>query len=434
MCGIIGITKRDGLSDQDCEYLRYSTLQMQHRGPDAEGIWIADRIGLGHRRLSIIDLNSGAQPMQDPTTRYTITYNGEIYNYKELRHELELLDYVFRTDSDTEVILNAYAHWGTGCAERFNGIFAFGLWDAHEQSLLLARDHLGIKPLIYHATREMLIFGSELKSILQYPALKPELDLCSVSDYLSLGYVLSPKTIIQDVHKLPPGSWLVWKGGDFHIKRFWDLASVVGHTPSHIRSAQQAVEALQEQLNRAVRMQLVSDVPVGAFLSGGLDSSTVIQKMVSAYPDRLKTFSIGFKEESYSELPFAQLVADYLGTEHFTEIVSPDINELLPKLAWYLDEPFSDTSAIPTYVLCQLARQHAKVSLSGDGGDECFAGYETYLADLAQSLYARVPSAVHRLLVAPIANRLPSTHQKVSWDYKLKQFVAYDRSSREQAQ
>ena len=432
MCGIVGIVHRDILCDADRTFLKIASQLMSHRGPDDQGVWIEDRVGLGHRRLSIIDLTSGAQPMHDATGHYTITYNGEIYNYKDLRRFLESKGYVFRTNSDTEVILNAYAHWGAACVEHFNGIFAFGLWDSHERTLFLARDHLGVKPLLYYVDNEYLIFASELKAILQHPAAKAEINLFALSDYLSLGYVLAPKTIIRNIRKLQPATRLLWKGGACRLEQYWDLAAVANQAPRQFASEQEAIEELHDQLERAVRMQLVSDVPLGAFLSGGIDSSSVVQKMGSLCPERVKTFSIGFQARSYSELPYARLVAEYLGTQHFDQVISPDLEALLPRLAWYFDEPFSDTSAVPTYLLCQFTRQHVKVALSGDGGDECFAGYETYIADKIQSIYRRVPHVVHMLVVS-LASWLPSTHRKVSWDYKLKQFVKYAHSTPEKA-
>jgi len=433
MCGIVGIADFSGLSRADNAFLNNATQLMSHRGPDGQGVWIENRVGFGHRRLSIIDLAGGAQPMHDATDRYTITFNGEIYNYKDLRRFLESKQYVFQTASDTEVILNAYAYWGTACVEHLNGIFAFGLWDAHKHTLFLARDHLGVKPLLYYINGERLIFASELKAILRHPAIRAEIDLAALSDYLSIGYVLAPKTIIRNIRKLSPATWLTWENGCIRLRRYWDLASIANQGPRQFASEEKAIEELQAELERAVRMQLVSDVPLGAFLSGGIDSSTVVQKMVSSIPDRVQTFSIGFKEKSYSELPYARLAADYLGTQHFEQVIFSNYETLLSRLAWYYDEPFSDTSAIPTYALCQLARQYVKVALSGDGGDECFAGYETYLADKIQSVYRRVPYLIHRFLILPFVTWLPSTHHKVSWDYKMKQFVSYARSTPEQS-
>jgi asparagine synthase (glutamine-hydrolysing) len=431
MCGIVGIINQEKLFDSDRAFLQNASNLIAHRGPDAQNIWTNDRIGFGHRRLSIIDLASGDQPMHDITGRYTITFNGEIYNYKELQHFLLAKGYKFQTNSDTEVILNAYAHWGPACVEQFKGIFAFGLWDAQQRTVFLARDHLGVKPLLYYANHNYLIFASELKAILLHPTVQAQLDVFALSDYLSLGYILAPKTIIKNIKKLPPAMWLTWKEGTVHLQQYWDLAEIANQAPQQFSSEKAAIEELQGELERAVKTQLVSDVPVGAFLSGGIDSSTIVQKMVSLSNEPVQTFSMGFKEESFSELPYARLAANHLNTKLFEQIVSYDL-ELLPKLAWYFDEPFSDTSLLPTYRLCQLARQHVKVALSGDGGDECFAGYQTYLADKMQSLYGHIPSFIHHRLITPLIAALPSTQRKVSWDYKLKQFIKHAHATPEE--
>jgi asparagine synthase (glutamine-hydrolysing) len=433
MCGIVGILCVNEREKPSQEFLNSATQSLVHRGPDNQGIWSSGQIGFGHRRLSIIDLEGGVQPMHDATGRYTITYNGEIYNYRDLRRFLKAKNYVFHTESDTEVILNSYAHWGSACVEHFNGIFAFGLWDAYEHTLFLARDHLGVKPLFYFAGTRHLVFASELKALLQYRPLETRIDVFALSDYLSLGYILAPKTIYRDVKKLQPASWLVWKADSYRIQRFWDLAGVANQISPAPMSAKKVKNELNPELDRAVRDQLVSDVPLGAFLSGGVDSSTIVQKTLSAGSGQLKTFSIGFGENSYSELPYARQVADYLGTEHYEETISPNLEVLLPQLVKQFDEPFSDTSALPTYLLCQLARQHVKVALSGDGGDECFGGYETYIADKLQGVYGRLPFMIHQKVIAPLVARIPSSHRKVSWDFKLKQFIKYARSSPELA-
>lgn len=422
-----------GISEPDRRWLRRAVATLRHRGPDAEGEWAGARAALGHRRLSIIDLTSGAQPMADAAGRRVITYNGEIYNYRELRVELQGRGCVFRTQSDTEVILHAYAAWGVDCLERFNGIFAFGLWDEEEQTLLLARDHLGVKPLLYYQDREGCLFASELKVLLAHPRVPRELDPAAVSDYLSLSYILAPRTIVRAVRKLEPASWLRWRRGETVIRRYWDLAAAVRAAAEPGRTEPQAVEQLHAELDRSVRLQLVSDVPLGAFLSGGVDSSTIVQKMTEQAAGRVRTFSIGFRERSYSELPYARRVAASLGTEATEEIVTPNLAELMPRLAWYYDEPYAETSAVPTYLLCRLAARHVKVALSGDGGDECFAGYETYVADRFQQLYRRLPGWLHRGLLLPLANHLPATHRKVSWDYKIKQFVREARAAPEVA-
>ncbi len=434
MCGIAGLVNREGLCQEDRSWLKDSLYQISHRGPDASGIWMNHSAGFSHARLAIIDLEGGSQPMHDASERYTITYNGEIYNFKTIRAELESKKYKFRTQSDTEVILNAYAEWDTECVEHFNGIFAFGIWDQEERNLFLARDHLGVKPLLYCHRQNILIFSSELKAIRQHPIVDEGVDPRAFSDYLSLGYILTPKTILKAVQKLPPATWLRWNPANNKclIRRYWDLAGVVSG-PKESLNVPEAIEALHACLDRSVRRQLVSDVPLGAFLSGGLDSSTIVQKMLRHSTGSVQTYSMGFLEKSYSELPFSRMVAENLGVENIEEMVSPNLPELLPRLVWYYDEPFSDTSAVPTFMLCKLARRHVKVSLSGDGGDECFAGYETYIADRLQALYRRIPGWMHRCFFLPVVNALPSTQRKVSLDYKLKQFVYNARKSPEEA-
>ncbi len=431
MCGIAGEVQLEEIGCSE-KWVADACDIMAHRGPDGEGIVTSPGVAFGHRRLSIIDLEGGKQPMTDAVGRYIITFNGEIYNYRELRQFLENKQYRFLTHSDTEVILNSYAHWGTRCVEHFNGIFAFGLWDKQERTLFLARDHLGVKPLLYAADADGLMFASELKALLQHPRISPTLDYYALSDYLSLGYILTPKTIIQGIRKLPPATWLLWKNGDIRIQRYWELADIANQPVTQFASEQAAVEALHAELNRAVASQLVSDVPVGAFLSGGIDSSAITRKMTQLYPERVQTFSIGFREKSYSELPYARLAANYLGTQHVDKVIAPDLANGLSQWLWYFDEPFADTSSVPTYFLCQLASQHVKVALSGDGGDECFAGYETYRADKAHAWYnAWIPEALHRTVIAPFAQWLPATHRKVSLDYKIKQFIRYARSTPE---
>ncbi|MCX6355912.1 MAG: asparagine synthase (glutamine-hydrolyzing) [Candidatus Aureabacteria bacterium] len=433
MCGIVGICRSDVLTDQDRCFLEAASETLAHRGPDAHGTWISERAGFAHRRLSIIDIEGGAQPMHDASERYTIVYNGEIYNYREIRRTLESNGVVFRTNSDTEVALNAYALWGPGCVARFNGIFALGIWDGREQTLFLARDHMGVKPLVYWSAPGCLIFASEIKALLCHPAVTTDVDLCALSDYLSLGYTLCPKTIYRDIRKTPPATWIIWQKGQLHSKRYWDLSAFAHNPPPRTISEEAAIEELRSHLNRSVRAQLVSDVPVGAFLSGGIDSSTIVKEMVSSISDTVKTFSIGFKERSYNESSYARLAAEWIGTQHFERVVSQDLAALLPKLVACYDEPFADTSAAPTFLLCKWAREFVKVVLSGDGGDECFAGYDTYVADKLQMWYRRVPALIHRAILSPLTSLIPSTHRKVSWDYKIKQFVRHAQSTPEEA-
>ena len=378
--------------------------------------------GLGHRRLSIIDLQTGAQPMSYADGRYWITFNGEIYNYRQLKLELRAHGQVFRTDSDTEVILAAYAQWGLAAAARLRGIFAFAIWDRREQSLTLVRDHLGVKPLIYSERFGTLMFSSELKGILAAD-LPREIDSEALSDYLALGYVLGRKTVVRGIQRLEPGTALVWLGGRSQVHRYWDVARAAEESGTADASPEEYTTEYTQRLDDAVTAQMVSDVPVGAFLSGGLDSSSVVYFMRRTHR-RPQTFSMGFVESSFSELPYAAQTASALDTDHHAEIISEGLATHLPALVRAFDEPLGDTSIVPTYYVSRLASRHVKVVLSGDGADETLAGYDTYAADALRRWYVRMPAAVRDRIVAPVARATPDSRRKVSWNYKLKQFIA----------
>lgn len=427
MCGFGGKFYFDRERTVEESILTRMTSVMAHRGPDGRGIYRDGPLGLCHRRLAIIDLASGNQPMETPDGRLRIAYNGEIYNYREIRRELQARGYQFRTQSDTEVVLNAYSAWGTRCLERFNGMFAFALWDQATQTLLLARDPLGIKPVYYYQGPDRIVFASEIRAVLQDSDVPRRLDLQGLSDYLSLGYVLAPKTLFRDIAKLLPGHFLTWTNGCGQVRPYWDLAGLIRNGSSMQLAGESSsglLDQLQEHLDRAVTAQLVSDVPVGAFLSGGIDSSTVVQKMMRRVGGPVRTFSVGFDEPTYNELPYAQEVAEFLGTEHKKLVVRPDLNSLLPEIARLAGEPLGDSSLVPTYCVSRLAREEVKVVLSGDGGDEIFAGYDTYIADRLHRYYHRIPRWLRQWGVEPVMNGLPSTFRKVSFDYKAKQFVA----------
>ena len=402
---------------------------MRHRGPDGEGVFDEPGVTLVHRRLSIIDIEGGTQPMSYADGRYWITYNGEIYNYRELRSDLETRGFPFRTRSDTEVILAAYAAWGLNALDRLNGIFAFGLWDRTERALVLARDHVGVKPLLFHHDASGLRFASEFKALLAHPAVERRVDPRALRQYLALGYVMAPRTIVAGIAKLAAGHYLRLRDGRVEMARYWDLASAAAAEPDPGRSEQEHCEAFDELLDRTVDQQMVSDVPLGAFLSGGIDSSTIAYYASRHAPGRLQTFSMGFAEKSFSELDFAGRTASHLNTVHRQAIVYPKTLDELEDFVWYYDEPLGDTSLVPTYDLARLARQHVTVALSGDGCDEILAGYDTYLADLFQGAYARVPGWLHRGLVRPLVERLPSSYRKVPLDFKIRQFVAHAHSS-----
>jgi asparagine synthase (glutamine-hydrolysing) len=404
---------------------------MTHRGPDGGGVHVAGPIALGHRRLAIIDLEGGAQPLSYRHSRFWITYNGEIYNYRELRAELTALGCEFLTHSDTEVILAAYATWGTACLAKLNGIFAFGLWDATARRLLLARDHLGVKPLLYHHDRAGIRFGSELKGLLAHPAVRREVNPEALQDYLALGYVMAPNTIIRGVSKLPPGHFLEVREGRPTLTSFWDLKSAFLDTSLHNTSRETLTQRFDALLGASVKAQMVSDVPVAAFLSGGLDSTSVVYFAARERP--LLTFSMGFREASYSELDYAREAARGLGTEHHDGQVEPESLDAISRLVWYYDEPLGDTSIIPTYYVSRLARQYVKVVLSGDGADEILAGYDTYIADLAQRYYARLPRWVHQRIILPATSRIGASDRKVTLGFRVRQFVAQAAASAERA-
>ena len=365
---------------------------IRHRGPDDGGLHHDERALLGMRRLSIIDVEGGHQPIYGADGAVCLVFNGEIYNFRELRAELEAAGHHFRTHGDGEVILQAYLRDGDRCFARFDGMFAIALWDLRTQTLLLARDRFGEKPLYYTHDQGRLLFGSELKSLLQSPDCPRDVEPAALGAYLSYGYVPCPLTIFRDVHKLPPAHWLRYRNGQVTLERYWRPS--LG--PKLQLDEGEAEEALAEHLERAVASRLVSDVPFGAFLSGGLDSSTVVALMARQLSQPVKTFTIGFREAAYSELDDARLVASHLGTEHHELVVEPDAVALLQDLVWHFDEPFADSSAVPTFLVSQLARRHVKMVLTGDGGDELFGGYDRYLRllELERLGPLRLPAAV----------------------------------------
>lgn len=365
---------------------------IHHRGPDDGGLHHDERALLGMRRLSIIDVEGGHQPIYGADGAVCLVFNGEIYNFRELRAELEAAGYDFRTQGDGEVILQAYLRDGERCFARLDGMFAIALWDLRTQTLLLARDRFGEKPLYYTHNQGRLLFGSELKSLLQSPDCPREVNPAALGAYLSYGYVPCPLTIFHDVHKLPPAHWLRYRNGQVTLERYWRPSL----SPKLKLDEAEAEEALAEHLERAVASRLVSDVSFGAFLSGGLDSSTVVALMARQLSQPVKTFTIGFREAAYSELDDARLVASHLGTEHHELVVEPDAVALLHDLVWHFDEPFADSSAVPTFLVSQLARRHVKMVLTGDGGDELFGGYDRYLRllELERLGPLRLPAAV----------------------------------------
>ena len=375
-----------------------------HRGPDDQGTLVEGVVALGMRRLSIIDLAGGHQPISGCGGRVTVVFNGEIYNFRELQRELEARGHRFRTHSDTEAIVHAYEEYGAACVERLRGMFAFALWDERERALFVARDRVGKKPLYYTLTpRGTLVFGSELKSLLEHPEVGREIDPQALDAYLTFGYVPDPLSIFRGVHKLPPGHHLTFAGGRVTVAQYWDF----NFEPAPARPEEEYLEELRALLDEAVRVRLVADVPLGAFLSGGVDSSTVVGLMARAMTRPVKTFSIGFNEDSYSELKYARVTARHFGTDHHEFVVTPDICHIVDELVWHFDEPFADSSAIPTYMVSKLAREHVTVALTGDGGDELFAGYTRYVVDSRRSGFARLPRLLRRGVMQPLSRSLP---------------------------
>jgi asparagine synthase (glutamine-hydrolysing) len=375
MCGIAGIVYNDRDRPVEPDLLSRMARALVHRGPDDHGIWTDDGVGFSHRRLSIIDLSpAGRQPIPNEDESVWVVFNGEIYNFRELRRDLDAAGHRFRSATDTEVIVHLYEEEGPACVERLHGMFAFALWDVKRRQLLLARDRIGKKPLKYSEIDGGLVFASELKAILDSGTVDRELDLDDIDRYLTLGYVPSPGTGFARIRKLPPGHTLLWRDGDFKIERYWSL----DFRRKHARTDREWKEAIRGTVQQAVSRRLVSDVPLGVFLSGGIDSSIVTACMAEASDRPVETFSIGFEQQSQDELPYARKVAELYSTNHHELIVRADDVDLLPVIAEAYEEPFGDTSALPTYLLARETRRFVTVALNGDGGDEGFAGYQRY--------------------------------------------------------
>jgi asparagine synthase (glutamine-hydrolysing) len=377
MCGICGIVSRDGAPVEAAALGRMATA-LAHRGPDDHGLHVAGGAGLGHRRLAIIDLTpDGHQPMANEDGTVHVVFNGEIYNFLELRPHLEKRGHRFRSRSDTEVILHLYEEHGTDCLRHLRGMFAFAIWDAPRRRLFAARDRLGKKPLYYARTPGGLLFASEIKGVLAEGSVPRRPHAEALHHYLTYQCVPSPLTAFEGIERLPPAHFLIYEGGGLRVERYWRLA----YGPKLRAPDAELAAELRERLREAVRLRLVSDVPLGAFLSGGVDSSAVVALMSEAGGGPVRTFSIGFTEEEFDELPYARQVAERFGTRHTEWVVEPRALEILPRLVWHFDEPFADPSAIPTWHVSRLAREQVTVALNGDGGDEAFAGYGRYLAN-----------------------------------------------------
>ena len=411
MCGIAGIFHLETAKPVDPARVRAMLDAMPHRGPDGSGIWTAPGVGLGHLRLSIIDLESGAQPMLTDDQALAVVFNGEIYNFAEVRAELEAKGHVFRTHSDTEVILHGYRQWGEECVHRFNGMFAFALFDARAQSLWLVRDRLGVKPLHYALLSDgSLIFGSELKSLLAHPLLRRAPDLSALEDYMAYGYVPDDACLVAGVRKLGAGETLrLVRGRPLpQPHRYWDV-SFADRTKS---SPQESEEELVALMRQAVRSRMVADVPLGAFLSGGVDSSSVVALMAEASSQAVKTCTIGFDVAALDETAYADRIARRFATDHRSRIVSPDDYGLIDRLAFHFDEPFADASALPTFRVCELAREQVTVALSGDGADEAFAGYRRHRFQMqGERIRGLIPASIRE----PLFGTLGKYYPKADW-------------------
>lgn len=411
MCGITGFVDLRGRREPDRALLRRMNDSQAHRGPDGDGEHFEPGVALGHRRLAIIDLATGQQPIYNEDGNVVVVFNGEIYNYQSLIPELQALGHVFKTRSDTEVIVHAWESWGERCVDRFRGMFAFALWDRTKETLFLARDRLGVKPLYYAMLADgTLLFGSELKSLTTHPRLERQIDPCAVEEYFALGYVAEPRTIYRGVLKLPPGHLLTLRRGQplGAPREYWD----VRFTGSNRIGLADAVGELDRLLEESVRLRMISEVPLGAFLSGGVDSSAVVATMARLSQAPVNTCSISFDDPAFDESRYAQQVAEQYRTNHRTEHVASDDFGLIDELAGIYDEPYADSSALPTYRVCQLARKHVTVALSGDGGDENFGGYRRYRLHLMEERLRRLlPLGLRR----PLFGTLGRVYPKADW-------------------
>lgn len=403
MCGICGLVHVQHEKPVSRPVLEQMNEVIRHRGPDSDGFYLNGNVGLAMRRLAIIDLVTGDQPLSNEDGSIWIVFNGEIYNYPELRPRLEAAGHRFRTDSDTEAIVHLYEDHGPACVDHLRGMFGLAIWDERRCQLLLARDRVGKKPLYYANYNGSFIFGSEIKSILQYPGFPQEVDWEAIHHYLTLQYVPDPWSAFKGIRKLPPAHRLIWCDGRMTVECYWDL----DYEPKWNEPIAETEQLVAQTVTEAVKIRLMSDVPLGAHLSGGIDSSIVVGLMAGMMSEPVKTFSIGFKEDAFSELPYARSVAQAFGTDHHEFILEPDALDVLPRLVYHFDEPFADPAAIPTWYLSEMTRRHVTVALNGDGGDEAFAGYQRYYADVIADVYALVPSVIRCGLLDRIAATLP---------------------------
>ncbi|MDQ3003898.1 MAG: asparagine synthase (glutamine-hydrolyzing) [Chloroflexota bacterium] len=418
MCGICGVVSFQSDMSVDLSVLKRMNDSIRHRGPDDEGYYHDTQASLAMRRLSIIDLHTGKQPISNETGDVWVVYNGEIYNFKDVRTKLERRGHIFKTQTDTEIIVHAYEEYGDDCVKHFNGMFAIALWDARKRRLFLARDRVGIKPLYYWADHSKLVFASELKALILHPDVPRQTNLAALDLFLTLEYVPAPHTIYEGIFKLLPGHTLTIENGELKIRQYWD----VPYQPIR-QSEEECGEILSGLIKESVRLRLISDVPLGAFLSGGIDSSTIVGYMSQNMSEPVQTFSIGFEDDTYDEVLYANAVAKHFRTNHHVEVLKPDIASLVEQLVPHHDEPFADTSVFPTYLVSKLASQKVKVVLSGDGGDELFAGYDTYIAEKLDRYYGRLPGALRQRVLPKFAEWLPPQSAKKGLINKVKRMV-----------
>ncbi len=419
MCGIVGFTDlKTGVHGR--EILEKMNSCIVHRGPDDDGFYRNEKVSLAMRRLSIIDLAHGKQPIHNRDKTKWIVFNGEIYNFQELRSDLEKRGYEFYTNSDTEAIVHLYDEYGADCVRHLRGMFAFAIWDEVENTLFIARDRVGKKPLLYsHQPNGDLIFGSEFTALLAHPDISREVDYQAIDSYLSYLCIPAPLTAYKQIRKLEPAHYLIWKDGKIEMKRYWlpDFSKKIKISES------EAIEETTRILRESTKLRMISEVPLGAFLSGGVDSSTIVALMAQESSQPVKTFSIGFEEQDFSELKYAKIVAEHVGAEYNEFIVKPDALEVLPTLVEHYGEPYADSSAIPTYYVAKETRKHVTVALNGDGGDESFAGYERYAAMRLAETYHKIPSLLRKTLVENAVNLIPTSEIKRSRARDLKRFV-----------
>ena len=428
MCGIAGFTHREGVCAP--ERIREAIHSLIHRGPDQQGIYESGQVSLGAVRLRIIDLRSGEQPMFSDDRNTVLVFNGEIYNYLELRAELENRGHRFESDSDTEVVLRAFEQWDTDCFALFRGMFAAAIWQEKPGRLILARDRLGIKPLYFHKKDGELYFGSELKALFAHPEIDRRLDLTALHHYLSLNYVPCPRTLVEGIEKLPPGHILTWRDGEIEVEAYWRLR----FTEKRYGSSEAAQDELDDLLRKSVREHLIADVPLGMWLSGGVDSSSILHYTRQVSGARLKTFSISFQGRSFDETSYIRDIARRYDTEHHELDLNPslDLAAAVEELSYYSDEPFADAGAVPVWFLSILSRRHVTVALSGEGADELFGGYVTYRADRYAAMARHVPGSLRRGLLK-LLRYWPVSNDKISLEYKAKRFLEGTQLSPDEA-